>query len=98
MTRHDGGPSVWSELAVIALLGGGLGLAVVASGATLLQTLGSMGFGATMLAAAWLWQWTLQRRGRALSRVQRWIGVAVFVAWLAALGALACWYIAERPV
>jgi hypothetical protein len=69
---------------------------LAANGLTLPQALAGLGFGAVALLLAGAWQWTLRRAESAAPPTgrQRARDVAVFLAVLAALGALAWWFTA----
>jgi hypothetical protein len=87
-------PPDWPTLLVLALLGAVIVLGLTANGLTLLQSLVSLGFGAGVLLIAWAWQWTLRQSEIAppLTGRQRAWNAAVFVVWLAVVGALAWWF------
>jgi hypothetical protein len=71
---------------------------LAANGLTLLESLMAVGFGASVLSIAWLWQVTLRRAEstRSLTRRQKWWNLAVSVMWLAVMGVLIWWYASNR--
>ena len=80
----------WSEIGVLAMLGGLLVFGFAANGLSLLQSAVSLGFGAGVLVIAWLWRLTLRRAETAPPPTWRQTAwdAGMFVAWLAVMGAL----------
>ena len=88
----------WSEIGVLAALGGLFVLGLAVNGLSLLQTVVSLGVGAGVLVIAWLWQRTLRRAETAPPatwRQKAW-DAGMFVALLAMVGALAWWWYASN--
>jgi|SRR5581483_10305865 len=87
------GLSCWDMGFVVVFAGLGL-VSLAASGQDLMGSIVTVGAGAAILFFAWLWQLTLRRAKTAPPRTRRervrdW---AVFVAWLAVMGALVWWH------
>src|SRR6516162_5166197 len=79
----------WSDIGVLAALGGLVVLGLAANGLSLLRSLVALGFGAGVLLLAWMWQVTLRRTEAApQSGHQRVWGTIVFVVWLTVMVAL----------
>jgi hypothetical protein len=88
-------PLRWSELAVLALLGGLVVVGLVANGRGVVDALAAAGFAVVMLLGAWGWQWTCRRAGsRPPPSGKQWVcEAAVVVALLAVLGGgVAAWW------
>ncbi len=87
----------WSEIGVLAALGGLIVFGLAANGLSLVQSAVSLGFGAGVLVLAWLWRLTLRRAETAPPPTCRQTArdAAVFVAWLAVVGTLAWWWYAS---
>jgi hypothetical protein len=89
-------PLRWSELAVLAMLGGLILFGLAAQGLSPTKFLVSIGFGSEVLLLTWLWDITLRQKPRPPTAWQRVWGWVVFVAWLAVLAGVV-WYYAGRP-
>ena len=88
----------WSEIGVLALLGGLVVFGLAANGLSLMQSAVSLGFGAGVLILAWLWRLTLRRAEKApppTCRQTAW-DAALFVVWLGVVGALGWWWYASN--
>lgn len=88
----------WSEIGVLALLGGLVVFGLAANGLSLAQSAVSLGFVAGVLVLAWLWRLTLRGAEKApppTCRQTAWDAV-LFVTWLAVVGALSWWWYAPN--
>jgi predicted ribosomally synthesized peptide with SipW-like signal peptide len=89
-------PVDWSIIGALGLLVGCVVLGLVAQGASWLQSLVALGFGAGVLLLAWMWRMTAQRQKTTEPGGRNLWAATVFVCWLAAMGVLAWWSATSR--
>jgi hypothetical protein len=91
-------PLSWSEIGVLAMLGGLVVLGMAANGLSLVQVLVSIGFGVGFLVLAGLWGYTLRRSppARPLPAWRRFVNVVVVIACLALMVGLGFWWYTQR--
>ena len=90
-------PLSWSEIGVLAVLGGLVVIGLAANHLSLVQSLVTLSLGAEVLLIAWRWQVTL-REAETEPPLTRWGWVwqaVVFVAFLTVVGLLV-WYFIQR--
>ena len=86
----------WSEVGVLAMLGGLVVFGFAANGLSLLQSVVSLCCVAGVLLTAWLWRFSLRRADTPRLRPGgRRCGMREGVAWVAVVGALAWWAFAS---
>ncbi len=89
----------WSEIAVLAVLGGLVVFGFAANGLSLVRSVVSLGFVAGVLLVAWLWRLSVRRAEtapRSTWRRTAWDAALLF-GWVAAMAALAWWlYASDR--
>lgn len=88
----------WSEIGVLAMLGGLVVFGFAANELSLVQSVVSLGFGAGVLAIAWLWRLSLARAETAPPPTWREMAgdAVLLVAWLIVVGGLALWCYASN--
>ncbi len=89
----------WSEVGVLAMLGGLVVFGFAANGLSLLQSVVSLCCVAGVLLTAWLWRFSLRRADTAPPSTWRqtvW-DAGMVIAWVAVVGAFAWWaYASDR--
>jgi hypothetical protein len=89
-------PPDWSGIGVLAMLGGVVVVGLAANGLSLPGMLVALSFAAGILGFARLWQLSLPRPERPLSRWQ-WAGTAAVAVVLLAVAAVLVWWCVVDP-